>query len=271
MSFSTFEVGNDLHIKVNHIIRYNANMKKQLLIIILLGQLLYSATAEQVEYYLSISNAEEELLLLESQFSQMQSNFSQDGNASENKTYEMELISIRFKEYIQSHLSENEMDDVLKNYKNVIFLQFVSAKNDNTFDQNMTDTYIKTLKENPEAEARIKLVEEISREINNKDAMIQMFDELMKPLMENASGGDNIDEASMKKRREAYLKRMVESSKKETLFATREFSMEELDALLEVAKRPAISHETKAVFGATAYALHEFFLSMASRYDISKH
>jgi hypothetical protein len=246
-------------------------MQKQLLIIILLSQLLYSATAEQVERYLSISQAEEELLLLESQFSQMQSNFSQDSNASENKTYEMELISIRFRDYIQSHLSENEMDEVLENYKNVIFLQFVSAKNDNTFDQNTTDTYINTLKENPEAEARMKLVEEISQEINNKDAMIQMFDELMKPLMENASGGDKINEAAMKKRREAYMKRMVESSRKETLFATREFNMEELDALLEIAKTPAINHETKAVFGATAYALHEFFLSMASRYDISKH
>lgn len=246
-------------------------MKQKLLIIILLSQLLYSATAEQVERYLSISQAEEELLLLESQFSQMQSNFSQDSNASENKTYEMELISIRFREYIQSHLSENEMDEVLNNYKNVIFLQFISAKNDNTFDQNLTDTYINTLKENPEAEARIKLVEEISQEINNKDSMIQMFDELMKPLIKNSSGGNKLDETAMKQRRESYMKAMVESSRKETLFATREFSMEELDALLEIAKTSAIDHETKAVFGATAYALQEFFLSIASRYDISKH
>jgi len=63
-------------------------MKKKLLIIILFSQMLYSATAEQVEHYLSISNAEEELLLLESQFSQMQSGFSQKSNTSENKTYE---------------------------------------------------------------------------------------------------------------------------------------------------------------------------------------
>lgn len=246
-------------------------MKQQLLIIILFSQLLYSATAEQVERYLSISQAEEELLLLESQFSQMQNNFSRDSNASENKTYEMELISIRFRDYMQSHLSENEMNEVLNNYKNVIFLQFVSAKNDNTFDQNLTDTYIDTLKQNPEAEARIKLVEEISQEINNKDAMIQMFDDLMKPLIENSSGGNKLDEAAMKQRREAYMKAMVESSRKETLFACREFSMEELTRLLEIAKTSAIDHETKAVFGATAYALQEFFLSIASRYDISKH
>jgi len=245
--------------------------KKKLLIIILFSQLLYSATAEQVEHYLSISSAEEELLLLESQFSQMQSGFSQDGNASENKTYEMELISIRFRDYLQTHLSENEMDEVLQTYKNVLFLQFISARNDKSFDQNETDTYINTLKEDPESETRKALVEKISQEINDKESMIQIFDELMKPLMQNAKGGDKLDDATMKKRREAYMKAMVESSKKETLFATRDFSMEELDTLLEIAKTTAIDHETKAVFGATAYALQEFFLSMASRYDISKH
>jgi len=246
-------------------------MKKLLLITILLGQMLYSATLEQVEHYLSISNAEEEVLLLEAQFSQMQSGFSQDGNASENKTYDMELISVRFREYIQTHLSENEMDEVLQNYKNVLFLQFISARNDKSFDQNVTDTYINMLKEDPESEARMAVVEKISHEINNKESMIQMFDELMKPLMQNAKGGETLDETAMKQRRKNYMKAMVESSRKETLFATRDFSMEELDALLEVAKRSSIDHETKALFGATAYALQEFFLSMASRYDISKH
>jgi hypothetical protein len=34
---------------------------------------------------------------------------------------------------------------------------------------------------------------------------------------------------------------------------------------------PVIDKETKAVFGATAYALEEYFLSLASRYDIKKH
>jgi len=246
-------------------------MKKQLLIIIVLSQMLYSATLEQVEHYLSVSNAEEELLLLEAQFSQMQSGFSQEGNASENKTYDMELISVRFREYMQTHLSENEMDEVLQNYKNVLFLQFISAKNDKSFEQNVTDSYINMLKEDPESETRIAVVKKISHEINNKESMIQMFDELMKPLIQNSKGGETLGKTAMKQRREAYMKAMVESSRKETLFATRDFSIEELDALLEVAKRSAIDHESKAIFGATAYALQEFFLSMASRYDISKH
>ncbi len=244
---------------------------KQLLIIALFIQVLFAATLEQVEQYLSISNAEEELLLLESQFSAMQNGFSQDNNASENETYEMQMLSLRFKEYIQTHLSENEMAEVLQSYKNVIFLQFISATSVNNADNNETENYINTLKENPEASVRIELVEKINSEINNKESMVLMFDELMKPLMQNAKGGDKLDDEYMKQRRESYMKTMIESSNNETLYATKDFSIEELEKLLEIAQTPAIGYEMKAIYGATAYALKEFFLSMASRYDISKH
>lgn len=244
---------------------------KRLLIIALFIQVLFAATLEQVEEYLSISNAEEELLLLESQFSAMQNGFSQDNNASENETYDMQMLSLRFKEYIQTHLSENEMSEVLQSYKNVIFLQFISATSVNNTENNETENYISTLKENPEANVRIALVEKINSEINNKESMVVMFDELMKPLMQSAKGGDTLDDETMKQRRESYMKTMIESSKNETLYATKDFSIEELEKLLEIAQTPAIGYEVKAVYGATAYALKEFFLSMASRYDISKH
>ena len=52
---------------------------------------------------------------------------------------------------------------------------------------------------------------------------------------------------------------------------TREFTLEELETLLDIVKTPAIERESKVIFGATAYALQEFFLSLASRYDPSKH
>jgi len=48
-------------------------------------------------------------------------------------------------------------------------------------------------------------------------------------------------------------------------------TVEELEELLKIVKTPVMNHESKAVFGSTAYALKEFFLSIASRYDLSKH
>jgi len=98
-----------------------------------------------------------------------------------------------------------------------------------------------------------------------------LFDNLMKPFLLQSQNGQNITEAEMKKNREAYIKRRQEEGQLETAYVTREFSVEELEALLDVIKTPAIDHESKAVFAATAYALKEFFLSLASRYDVNKH
>jgi len=248
-------------------------MKKILLITTILTQLLFSATPEQVEHYLSISNAEEELLELESQFSRMQNNFqaSKSNTSEEKETYDMQMLSIRFKEYIQKHLSEDEMEEILQTYKSVVFLQFISASAVTDSDPKEVEDYIKTFENNESSSVRMDIVEKIHKELNNKESMTLMFDELIKPLIQAASGGQKLDDEYMKKSREAYLKSMIEKAKGETLFATKDFTMEELEELLKVAQTPAIGHEMKALYGGMAFALKEFFLTLASKYDISKH
>ena len=248
-------------------------MKKILLTLTLLTHLSFSATPEQVEQYLTVSNAEEELLALQSQFSSMQNSLnSKESNSSEKNTYDMQMLSIRFKDYIQKHLSEDEMTAVLENYKNVVLLQFVAASSDvQNHDQNETYSYVEKLKNDPESATRIDLIEKISKELYTKEAMTVMFDELMKPLMENGIGGQKMNEEMIKPMRENYLKMMIETSKNETLFSAKDLNMEELEELLKIAQTPAIDHETKAVFGAMAYSLKEFFMSLANRFDVSKH
>jgi len=246
---------------------------KKLLIITLLSQLLFCATAEQVETYLDLSNSEEELIEMERQFSLMQQSFrSLESNTSEEAApYDMELLSIRFREYIQKALSEDEMDEILQNYKNVLLLQFVSSIGDPNWDEKEVEAYLRSVKENPEMKERIALVEKLNRAFNNKESIAIMFDGLIKPLLKSASGGDKLDETYMKKRKEKYIEAMSRESQDETLYATREFSMEELEALLKIAQSKAMGYEVKAVYGGMAYALEEFFLSLANRYDISKH
>ncbi len=240
---------------------------------VFLTQFLFSATSGQVERYLSISNAEEELLELESQFSRMQNNFkaSQSDASEEKETYDMQMLSIRFKEYIEKHLSEDEMEDILQNYKNVILLQFISASSSSSSDPIKVETYIKTFENNESSAVRMDVVDKINKKFNNKEAMVLMFDELITPLMQAAPGGKKLDDEYMKKSSESYLKTMQDKAKNETLFATKDFTMEELEELLKIAQTPAIEHEIKAVFGGMAFALKEFFLTLASQYDISKH
>ena len=95
---------------------------KLLIIITLLSQLLFSATPEQVERYLSISNAEEELLELESQFSRMQNNFqASDTNTSEEKeTYDIQMLSIRLQETKQKQKEIKERESRLQSIMNAV-------------------------------------------------------------------------------------------------------------------------------------------------------
>jgi hypothetical protein len=239
---------------------------------VLLTQFLFSATAEQVEQYLSVSSSEEQLIELESQFSQMQQNINsikKDESASDE--YDMQLLSIRFREYIQKQLSEDEMNDILKQYRNVVLLKFVSVQNDTEYDEKEAQAYSEALKTEENASVRLDLLDEISNTLFNKENVGILFDNLMKPLLQNSMGGEKISEESLKTNREAYIKRNIADGKLETAYMTREFTLEELETLLDIVKTPAIERESKIIFGATAYALQEFFLSLASRYDPSKH
>jgi hypothetical protein len=246
------------------------NIKKTLLIITILTQLLFCATPEQVEKYISISNSEEQLITLENEFTQMQNNINSISK-EESSTYDMQLLSIRFREYLQKNISEDEMDEIMKQYKNVVLLQFISVQNDSDYDEKEAEEYMKELQTEENASVRIDLLDDISEKLYKKENIGILFDNLMKPLMQNSKDSAQIDDETMKKSKEAYIKRMIESGKVETAYSTREFTIEELEKLLKIVKTPAIDHESKVIFAATAYALNEFFLSMADRYDVSKH
>ncbi len=239
----------------------------------LLINLSFAATPEQVEQYLLVSRAEEELIALESQFSAMQNAFKRhEDNKSDAYNYDMQMLSLRFKEYLEKNLSEDEMTEILENYKNVVLLQFVSASSQaQETDNNETRAYVENLKNSPEANERIDLVEKISKELYSKESMIILFDELIKPLMKNGINGNQMNDEMLKLVQKDYLKTMVENAKYETLYASKDFTIEELEALLKIAQTPAIDHESKAVFGAMAYALKEFFVSLTSRFDVSRH
>ena len=246
-------------------------MNKLLITITLLTQLLYSATPDQIEQYLLVSNAEEELISLEAQFSSMQNGFRQDSNESKNKTYDMQLVTVRFKEYLAKHLSDNEMDEVLANYKNVVMLQYISAQSDTGYDANITSTYMAKLETQTGASIRMDMIKKISKTFYSEEAMSVMFEELMLPLMQNGIGAKKMDAKAVKSAKDSYLKHVGEGAARTEMYLLRDFSMEELEELLTIGKTPAVGYETKAVYGATAYALKEFFMGMASRYDVSKH
>jgi len=242
--------------------------KLVLFIWILFSNFCWSATPAQVEKYLFVSQTEEELLSLEKNFSFMQNHLKNENNS----TYDMQLLSLRFKEYITKNISDDEMVEILDNYKNVVLMQFINASIEaKKHDLNKTKHYVKTLKANPEAAIRITLIHKISTFLYPKEAILVLFDNLMTPLMKQGIGKEQVNDTILKEMRKNYVTMMLEAAKDETLFAARDFSMQELETLLKIAKTSAVAHESKVVFTAMAYALKDFFTSIAQRYDIQKH
>ncbi len=246
---------------------------KIILFTLLTLNLLFSATVEQIEQYISVSNAEERLIDLESSFSIMQSGFSEDVNGSKSN-YDMELLSIRFKEYLQTHLSNNEMEEILDTYRNIVFLQFKSHTATSSTSEEQK-AYLQSLSskanEEDETSTRLLILDDISKNLKHKEYMGLMFDELMKPLLQSAKNAENMNDKILKKRRDAYIKSMSKGLREQTLYTLRDFTLEDLETVLSIVKSAEIQREMKTQHEATFYALKEFFLSMASRYDVSKH
>jgi|GEM_PF-2513130 len=244
---------------------------KKLLLLITITYNLFGASPQQVEEYLLLSNSEEVLLEIESGFSQMQNSFSQSKDESQNQTYDMQLLSLRFKDYIERNLSEDEMSEIIEHYKNVLFLQYTSAVNSDEYDQNQSSIYLAKLEQNEEYKERLELLDKLNKLLNNKEHIAIMYDDLLRPMMEKSQGGDKLDDKYFKKGKDDYLKSAIAETRRMTIYATRDFSIEELEELIEFAKRPSVDLEVKVMLSAISYALKDFFLSMSSRYDVSKH
>ena len=237
-------------------------MKKIFTILLLLAALLSAATPEQVERYLMLSHAEEELLDLESSFAAMQRRMdAKDDNGS---SYDTELLTVRFRERLQQLLSESEMEKVLDNYKNETLLKFVYESSDPEGDYLEIRKYAKEAKADPELESRLKIVQKINTYYSKPEVITQMFDTLIIPIIKRMKS-KNSDNKSIKKMRERYIKSMTENGYNQILYATREFSTEELDTMLKISETPAMGYETKAVYAAMAYAMQEFMEVMADR------
>ena len=145
-------------------------MKKIILALTLISQLLLAATPEQVERYLSVSYSEEQLIELEEQFSIMQNNLnSSDGNIS--STYDMQMLPIRFREYLQKNLSEDEMDEIIQQYRNVLLMRFISSQNDSEYDPKLADSYVKRIEKDSDAAVRIELAEKIGEALYKKESI----------------------------------------------------------------------------------------------------
>ena len=238
-------------------------MKRALITLLTTATIAFSATPEQVEAYLSVSNAEEQLVQLESMFDSMQAMLKQDANVS--SAYDSQMLSLRFRKKLEELLSEDEMNEILENYKDVLYLQFVSATNNVDYDGEAIEAYYKKAQKDEELKARLDYIKEITKNLYKEEYLKEYFQALVEPFYKKSSS----DKGLIEKQQEAYIETMVSNGEKIMLYSLKEFSTEELEALASFMKRSSIDTETKTIYKALVYAMQEYFNSLLMAFDNS--
>jgi hypothetical protein len=181
-----------------------------------------------------------------------------------------QMIPIRFREYIQKNLSEDEMDEVLDNYKHDVLRKIVSAsvlmEEPDTIESYRQ--FRKQIAQEPLPANRTETVKTIIKQLYDEKQLIEFFDKMFLPMVKKMAevSGRDISKKQIDDLGKRFVKKMRESNVNAMLFMTRDFSDDELQELKEVSGNSATSHETRAVFGGIVYALDEAMRNITNRF-----
>ena len=239
------------------------------LLLVSLG-ILSAATPEQVERYLLISGSEDQLIEFEQTIDSMGQMFAAKGGSDVPLMQDSQMIPIRFREFIQKNLSEDEMDEVLANYQHDVLRKIVSAE----ILMEEPDTleayrqFIQRVKSDPLSSSRTETVKKVIKQLYDEKQLITFFKKMFLPMVKKmgAVSGNKMSDKRIEKLGKSFVKRMRESNYNAMLFMTRDFSDDELQELEDISGNSATSHETRAVFGGIIYAMEEAMHSMADRF-----
>ena len=222
-------------------------MKKTLLSLILLIQLSFSATPEQVAQYIMLSEADHELI----EMSQIIEEIIPPNSAKSTA-----IISIRFNEYLTKNFTEDEMDELIKLYKNPLLE--VLRELDYKIPIEELQEFNLSIQKSPLSKKHLDL---------NKKIIINMFDEedlknIRYGLQEKVSevfGGEQESDLITKEEEEILLQKMREELTLPLLYATQTLSMKELTELYELTNKSILKKANKVVIKGRMYTI-EYFL-----------
>jgi hypothetical protein len=244
---------------------------KKILILWTTVSALFAATPEQVEKYLMLSGSEDQLIEFEQMIDGMsQMLMARDGNKLP-LMQDSQMVSIRFREYLQRNLSESEMDSVLENYKHDIMRKLVSAEvlMGEADTQEAYQQFQAQIKNEPLHKNRTETVKAIIKKIYDEKVLIEFFNKMFLSIIKQMSSvnGKAIPEKRVKKIGENFVKKMQKNNEQAMLFMTRDFTDEELEELDELSGNSATSHETRAVLEAIVSAVGEAMSNIAKRLE----
>ena len=200
-------------------------MKKIIFFVLLSTYLLFSATTEQINQYLSLSHSEQQVIAIEQVFDSMRERQkTKENNESTSQ------VSIVYQEYLEEHLSSDEIEKVLALYRQPTMSRYTSEIKNFSINEEDMNAFLESLKEEPLLTEREEIVDDIIEVLINEKLQLNFYRSMMQRYQKE---NEESNRSKITSREKSYINAMKKSAKKELLYGTQVFSMEEMKELKE--------------------------------------
>ena len=238
-------------------------MKKLIWISTLASTLLFASTSKQVEAYLSLSHADRELIEIELMFDSMKNSLE---TKEDNSSKEMAQV---YQEYLETHISKNEMDKLLELYRTPIMRRYVVEMDTIEIPKEEMNSFLNSLEETPLSSERMDIIDNLVTSLFDEESLLKFYDTMTQRYRSKKSENRKTStDKEPSKQEKAFLKSMKEGLKNELLYGTQVLSMEEMKELNSTMKKGIMLKVSKIESEALSSIMNQFIQRITS--DIKK-
>ena len=229
-------------------------MYKIVIFFSLLATLMFSATSQQVDQYMSTTHSDRELIEIEQMFSKLSDNIDLSDDNISNQ------ITIDYQIYLGKHISEDEMEELLALYRKPVMQQYINEMDMVDIPEDEMNNFLLSLKEEPISTERQDIINDLLETMVNEDLLLDFYESMMQRYLNdnNASSKQPSKEA---KRFITIIKKGVEQ---ELLYGTQVLSLDEMKQVDKIMKSSVISKATKVESEAIIEIMNRFIKRIVS-------
>jgi len=215
-------------------------------------QVVFSATPEQVKQFIMLSKSDRDLIEMEQMIDKM---------LPAESTNNTEKIEIRFQEYLEKNLSEDEITELIKLYKNPLIQELYSMDSD--LPESELNEFNLSLTENPLSSERLDLNEKLIKNMFDVEDMQMIITGFQNKLLKRM-GLKPEENKITKEQQEKMVTAVRQKFKLPMLYTTQTMSLDELKNLLEITNMSIMKKSNKVTMKAAMYALESFLDELIS-------
>ena len=232
------------------------NHKRITLTLLCSIQLLFAATSEQIEEYLSISKADRELIEIEQAFDSMR-------KAEDNSSQEISQI---YELYLEEHLSSNEIEELLTLYRTPIMQRYVVEMDMVDIPKEEMETFLLSLKENPLSTERSEIINNILKHTIDEKQIVAFYKSMTQRYQPKNKkiNNDKNKTKEVDNKEEKFLNMMKRSAKNNLLYGTQVLSLEEMNELDTALESSILTKVLKVESDAMIHVMNTFIQGISS-------